>query len=162
MSPSLPLIFGRNYSDGKKRVNKVVFLSCGRQARLYHLMWRMVWSRCCTSLHEIFGFNKSKMKIWMKDVWYVKNKRPAVGSHFPFYSICRDNANHTNTQKSRRKSQPTLKAKSAQPPFLGCVDLLIFKAEADAIWKRIRMKDFWCLIKKRHAMVGRKGNQTLV
>ena len=62
------------------------------------------------------------MKIWMKDVWCVKNKRPAVGSHFPLHSIDRDNAHQTNTQKARKKSQPTLIAKSAQSP-LGCVDL---------------------------------------
>ena len=65
------------------------------------------------------------MKIWMKDVWCVKNKRPAVGSHFPLHSIDRDNAHQTNTQKAREKSQPTLIAKSAQSP-LGCVDLLTF------------------------------------
>ena len=35
-----------------------------------------------------------------------------------------DNA-HQIRQKSRRKSQPALKGKSAQPP-LGCVDLSIF------------------------------------
>ena len=65
------------------------------------------------------------MKIWMKDVWCVKNKRPAVGSHFPLHSIDRDNAHQTNTKKARKKSQPTLIAKSAQAP-LGCVDLLTF------------------------------------
>ena len=87
-----PPTFGWNYLDCKKGVNKVEFLSCGRQARLYHLMWRMVQRRRCTSLQEIFfvfetlilGWSKSKMKIWMKDVWCVKNKRPAVGSDFPY------------------------------------------------------------------------------
>ena len=71
MSPSLLLTFGWNYLDCKKWVNKVEFLSCGRQARLYHLMWRMVWRRRCTSLQEIFGWSKSKMKIWMKDEGFL-------------------------------------------------------------------------------------------
>ena len=54
-----------------------------------------------------------------------QKQKTTLDSHFPLHSTDRDNAHQTNTKKARKKSQPTLIAKSAQSP-LGCVDLLTF------------------------------------